>query len=1486
VASAKDFVDSIRRTQYLIDVDLPPEYAEGAQNILGTLNRTLKLLSEDLYSKDTHFALELVQNADDNTYPCGSLPEIAFTVAPTEIVVENNESGFTPANVRALCDAGKSTKSRHQGYIGEKGIGFKSVFAVSQRPEIHSNGFHFRFDASEDNLLGYVVPEWIAGCTDEPGTKIVLPAKSAQDFSAAALAEISPTLLLFLRKLRRLRLLDTQGATEQLAERQDDLPYVRLTQSITVCGRLTPPQVSRYLLIGHTFSTVAIRDDKRPGAVDTQVDLAFPVDAHGAALAGDTQPVFAFLPIRDCGFTFLVQGDFLLSSSREDIHRDRPWNILIRDQIAEVFISALPRFRESSALAPSFLAYVPDPKDFTDEFFRIAAEQIVGRLKDCECVLARSAVWRRPNQILFADLGFREIFTAEDLWDTLELEYASDDLPTGLKSVALRLGASEPTFPQLFRLLENCDHLSARSAEWFAKLYRYLASRLSRDALVKQARALALIRLEGGAVTTIEQGAVFFPLTRKRRYGFEDELRLVDEAVLAGSESELSEMQRCLRTLGVKEASPASLIRDHILPRHAKSDWKQSDFSALTGHVRYINDHLEEFLSSAAAAGQTRDQALEQLRTGLYIRTVKEADGLVYFGRPKTLYLSDTYLPEVRVQELLGVAADPSNFVSQHYLPEAARSANDVRREEALAQLRTFLYAIGINRLPIVRADSFTDDYEAGPELAKLLNAPETLRAAIRLIDRYWSSYYQSYASVGVYASCSTFVRALSEMRVPTTRGQSVRLCETYLNSEHVRAVFGQSAHYLDIALGNTQFMDAVGITHQVDAAGCFKRLDQLRETQRVSARDVRAVYRALESLSTRMESAIQAGFEDKPRIYIPSTHTWLATGEVVWESHGEFIDALYPPLRHPYAEHRTFFCETLCVALHPSEDALISALESIPERVTSAERQQQESFQIYRRLCVAMHGHSQADPTDKPQWLQRLKTERLFLDHASRLVGAEEDLFVNDDPNLADSFRMHSQISFLEVERSRISIIEPLLEACGIPRLSAAISYDLHEVVDPLLNRDLSWRIQGRRAAIMRLVFHRAHRTFEEAKKAGRWLTLLRLVVADVANLSVTAKLLDYSATRQWDIFRHDEMIYIQRDARSPRDKVCLALCALLGLRTDWADSIYRILFASTDEEVEDFLQVKGAVAIPQDDIDPGPPTLVDSPRSEDANEESGENFAVGTWRDQNAVSPGGVFTSLGGTATSPAPLSGTSSGGAPASSDGRSLSGSNYTETAQPASTSWGSLPRSRERTGRLLSYAEPHSDETTTSPEFEQDSAAERRRISDAAVALVLEREHAEGHQVREMDFANEGFDILRTLPDEADEYVEVKGLAGRWTEVGVALTPSELRYAERYRSRYFLYVVEFATDPVRRTLYRIRDPFGKTLQFRYDSGWKGVSTTLDITEPAVGMCIDLPSGTAHIQEVHRRGQFFSLTVQTAQGERLTTLFVPGKMRLHRE
>lgn len=94
--------------------------------------------------------------------------------------------GFSEQNIRALCDVGRTTKKHFLGYIGQKGIGFKSVFKVTDAPEIHSNGFHIVFDLVQHSSLGYVLPTWLDNspaisnsklAPQATATKMVLPFK-------------------------------------------------------------------------------------------------------------------------------------------------------------------------------------------------------------------------------------------------------------------------------------------------------------------------------------------------------------------------------------------------------------------------------------------------------------------------------------------------------------------------------------------------------------------------------------------------------------------------------------------------------------------------------------------------------------------------------------------------------------------------------------------------------------------------------------------------------------------------------------------------------------------------------------------------------------------------------------------------------------------------------------------------------------------------------------------------------------------------------------------------------------------------------------------------------------------------------------------------------------------------------------------------------------------------------------------------------------
>lgn len=96
---------------------------------------SLRILSEELYTKSTRFLLELIQNADDNAYASGTTPQLSIVYRTDGFLWFGcNELGFSEANLRALCTVSESIKKvagNKKGYIGEKGMGFKSVFRVA-----------------------------------------------------------------------------------------------------------------------------------------------------------------------------------------------------------------------------------------------------------------------------------------------------------------------------------------------------------------------------------------------------------------------------------------------------------------------------------------------------------------------------------------------------------------------------------------------------------------------------------------------------------------------------------------------------------------------------------------------------------------------------------------------------------------------------------------------------------------------------------------------------------------------------------------------------------------------------------------------------------------------------------------------------------------------------------------------------------------------------------------------------------------------------------------------------------------------------------------------------------------------------------------------------------------------------------------------------------------------------------------------------------
>lgn len=187
-------------------------------------------LAKHIYSSNARFVFELLQNADDNQFgralARNELPFIAFHAFSDRIIVECNEDGFTKENLSAICSVGESTKAASHGYIGAKGIGFKSVFIAARKVEIQSGNYTFYFKHDREDLgLGMVLPVWqdVGDSVPDFLTRITLHLHQKGDPDEIQhlhqtifrqLDDLEETCLLFLRNLKEIRVSFYNGDAE------------------------------------------------------------------------------------------------------------------------------------------------------------------------------------------------------------------------------------------------------------------------------------------------------------------------------------------------------------------------------------------------------------------------------------------------------------------------------------------------------------------------------------------------------------------------------------------------------------------------------------------------------------------------------------------------------------------------------------------------------------------------------------------------------------------------------------------------------------------------------------------------------------------------------------------------------------------------------------------------------------------------------------------------------------------------------------------------------------------------------------------------------------------------------------------------------------------------------------------------------------------------------------------------------------------------
>ncbi|MCC6694361.1 MAG: hypothetical protein IT365_01910 [Candidatus Hydrogenedentes bacterium] len=500
-------------------------------------------LAERLYGDRSHFIYELLQNAEDalarrrQEEPQGDFRgDIEFRLHTDRLEVSHFGKLFDEEDVRAICDVLHGTKNERLDQIGTFGIGFKSVYAFTSSPEIHSGDEHFVIEQ-------FIRPSAIAPrvLIDKSQTLFYFPfnhpefgADVAFSLIRGKLLSLGPRSLLFLHHIQCLQWL-IAGVGEGCYLR-DSHPSNNGGFIVQIIGEGSGQESTEEdWLVMQKEVLHPTRPEKLP------VKIAYSLKSTGEGRSVQPlprSPLTAYFPTaRETGLAFLIHGPFASTPARDNIESDSTWNDRLLSEIASLVAESLRVCKKHGFLTASFLSVLPiDNETFpTGSTFRPIYDAVLAALTEgpliptadgghasaTAVVLGRSQEMRDllPQGILQELLG---IDSGKYAW--VDGGVTENRLPKVWQYLRDECGISVIDGETFARHLSS-NFLDARTKEWMVRFYSFLTGQEAlwrakgtyNYPLEGPLRKKAIIRCDDGVHRTpfddFGRPSVFLPVT-------------------------------------------------------------------------------------------------------------------------------------------------------------------------------------------------------------------------------------------------------------------------------------------------------------------------------------------------------------------------------------------------------------------------------------------------------------------------------------------------------------------------------------------------------------------------------------------------------------------------------------------------------------------------------------------------------------------------------------------------------------------------------------------------------------------------------------------------------------------------------------------------------------------------------------------------------------------------------------------------------------
>jgi len=610
-----------------------------------------KFLAEEQYSDKTHFIYELLQNAEDALFRRNKENssvnfgnKVVFKLFSDRLEFRHFGALFNENDVKGITDVLKGSKKDDLSQIGTFGVGFKSVYAFTNTPEIHSGDEHFI-------IKRYIRPEYKKpDISIEYGETVFnfpfnhenLAKREAFDLIYDKLKKLGPRVLLFLRNTEEIQWYNKEngenGEYVKEIEYLDNYTHVR---KILLVGQNNGEDIEESWLV---FDKDVDNDLK--------IEIAYKLEYDQKNKKEEIKKVnnpklFVYFPTEKSTYTgFIIQGPFKTTPARDNIHKKDGWNIYLVEKASELVVESLEILKGIDLLSVQALETMPinEDKFFIDEngeekdIFYPLFETVKEALLSKELLPTSDGSYIKGEYAKLGRGGYiRDVFDNEilsDIYFSKEKFSWLDSNITADKTPDLRLYFKECLDIEELRPNDICNmitsnFLTRQTDNWLAEFYlflneyaikRYAIYGTTKEYLFNQAK---LIRLEDDShVPAFDEYEYPNAFISNNDYTKNFDLPIIKRCF-----TEKEKLLEFFYYIGLKDVDIIEEVIKNLIPIYCSDE--DITLEEHKNHIKQIKEAFEY------GDEERKDRLLEELCDTEFVLT-KSPEGI--FEKPRLLY--------------------------------------------------------------------------------------------------------------------------------------------------------------------------------------------------------------------------------------------------------------------------------------------------------------------------------------------------------------------------------------------------------------------------------------------------------------------------------------------------------------------------------------------------------------------------------------------------------------------------------------------------------------------------------------------------------------------------------------------------------------------------------------------------------------------------------------------------------------------------------